>query len=361
MMLGPAGRGRSPRPRGRLVRAVAADRARRGGAVPARRRRLDAAAGRRAGTPASPPPPPARRRCSRWCCGTTSPTGRPIDARRRRPRRRRLLPVRLDHAAAWPSLLVALVTDDYLRREGLDGPEVYALLLVAATGGVVMGVGQRPDRDVPRPGDAVDRPLRAGRQLPPHGRSAGERPQVLRARRVLLGVLPLRHRPGLRRHRLDQPGTHRRDAQHTVPSSATTPAAGRPRPAARRASGSRSPPSPFHIWTPDVYQGAPTPVTVGSWRRRQGRRVRRAAAGVPGRAALLPRRLAPVVCVLAVLSMIVGSFLAVVQTDVKRMLAYSSINHAGFILVGVEAAHHAGEADTGSACRACWCTCSPTP
>ena len=51
---------------------------------------------------------------------------------------------------------------------------------------------------------------------------------------------------------------------------------------------------------------------------------------------------------LAVLSLVVGSVLAVVQTDVKRMLAYSSITHAGFILVGVEAAgHRAGEADSG--------------
>ena len=51
---------------------------------------------------------------------------------------------------------------------------------------------------------------------------------------------------------------------------------------------------------------------------------------------------------LAVLSLVVGSFIAVVQTDVKRMLAYSSISHAGFILVGVEAAgHRAGEVDSG--------------
>ncbi|MDG1695161.1 MAG: proton-conducting transporter membrane subunit, partial [Ilumatobacter sp.] len=56
----------------------------------------------------------------------------------------------------------------------------------------------------------------------------------------------------------------------------------------------------------------------------------------------------PVIWVLAVLSLLVGSFLAVVQTDVKRMLAYSSVTHAGFLLVGVEAAGHtAGELDPG--------------
>jgi len=57
----------------------------------------------------------------------------------------------------------------------------------------------------------------------------------------------------------------------------------------------------------------------------------------------------PVVWVLAVLSLVIGAVLAVVQGDVKRMLAYSSINHAGFILVGVEAAsHRAGESQLGS-------------
>ena len=56
----------------------------------------------------------------------------------------------------------------------------------------------------------------------------------------------------------------------------------------------------------------------------------------------------PVIWALALLSLVVGSFLAVVQTNVKRMLAYSSISHAGFILVGVEAAaHQAGEPDAG--------------
>jgi NADH-quinone oxidoreductase subunit N len=53
----------------------------------------------------------------------------------------------------------------------------------------------------------------------------------------------------------------------------------------------------------------------------------------------------PVVWVLAILSVVVGSVLAVVQTDVKRMLAYSSISHAGFILIGVEAAGHQGDVD----------------
>jgi len=104
---------------------------------------------------------------------------------------------------------------------------------------------------------------------------------------------------------------------------------------------------PFHTWTADVYQGAPTPVTalMGS--------VGKTAAFVAlirvFRVALSSRSddWRPVVVVLAVLTLVVGSVLAVVQTDVKRMLAYSSISHAGFILVGLVAAGHSASADAG--------------
>ncbi|MGA1542261.1 MAG: NADH-quinone oxidoreductase subunit N, partial [Ilumatobacteraceae bacterium] len=102
---------------------------------------------------------------------------------------------------------------------------------------------------------------------------------------------------------------------------------------------------PFHFWTPDVYQGAPTPATsfmasVGKF----------AAFATMLRVLLvaLPSRAddwRPVIWVMAIASVVIGSILAVVQTDVKRMLAYSSIGHAGFILIGVEAAGHAGDTD----------------
>jgi NADH-quinone oxidoreductase subunit N len=99
---------------------------------------------------------------------------------------------------------------------------------------------------------------------------------------------------------------------------------------------------PFHMWTPDVYQGAPTPVTG----------FMAAGAKAAGFAALLriffstfgPERLdwQPIVWALAVLTLLVGSVLAIVQTDIKRMLAYSSISHAGYILVGLQAATDQG-------------------
>jgi len=91
------------------------------------------------------------------------------------------------------------------------------------------------------------------------------------------------------------------------------------------------------MWTPDVYQGAPTPVTS----------FMSAATKAAGFAALIRifgvafplyrSDWRPAVWVLAVLSLIVGSVAAVIQTDVKRILAYSSIGHAGFILIGFQA------------------------
>ncbi|MGN6780496.1 MAG: NADH-quinone oxidoreductase subunit NuoN [Marmoricola sp.] len=93
--------------------------------------------------------------------------------------------------------------------------------------------------------------------------------------------------------------------------------------------------APFHAWTPDVYQGAPTAVTA----------FMAAATKVAAFGAML--RLfyvafggarwdwTPMMWVIAILTMAVGSVLALTQTDVKRLLAYSSIAHAGFILVGL--------------------------
>jgi NADH-quinone oxidoreductase subunit N len=95
---------------------------------------------------------------------------------------------------------------------------------------------------------------------------------------------------------------------------------------------------PFHVWTPDVYQGAPTPVTG----------FMAAAAKAAGFAALLRVLLSALptqatdwvvpVGALAILTLLVGSVVAVVQDDVKRMLAYSSISHAGYVLLGLWAA-----------------------
>ena len=94
---------------------------------------------------------------------------------------------------------------------------------------------------------------------------------------------------------------------------------------------------PFHFWTPDVYQGVAEPARGLHGLGREGRRLRRAPAGLRLGLPTVPADWQPIVYALAAVTLVVGAVLAVVQTDVKRMLAYSSISHAGFILVGVQA------------------------
>ena len=106
---------------------------------------------------------------------------------------------------------------------------------------------------------------------------------------------------------------------------------------------------PFHGWAPDVYEGAPTPVTAFM------------AVGVKAGAfagllrfftvAVLPAWdvWSNILIVLAVLTMVIGNVLALPQRNLKRMLAYSSIAHAGYLLLGVIAAGRQPEGNGGSA------------
>jgi NADH-quinone oxidoreductase subunit N len=104
--------------------------------------------------------------------------------------------------------------------------------------------------------------------------------------------------------------------------------------------------APFHSWTPDVYQGAPTPVTA----------FMSACTKVAAFAALIRVLYVgffvshwdwrPVIWAVAIASMVVGAIFGLTQTDVKRMLAYSAIAHAGFILVGTIALDRNGLGST---------------
>jgi NADH-quinone oxidoreductase subunit N len=100
--------------------------------------------------------------------------------------------------------------------------------------------------------------------------------------------------------------------------------------------------APFHMWTPDVYQGAPIPVTafmsVGTKAAAFAMIVRVFAGGLPH---LAPQWQAVLVFV-SVASMGVGNLGAIVQTSLKRLLAYSGIAQAGYILIGVIAGGQAG-------------------
>ncbi|HWK10594.1 MAG TPA: NADH-quinone oxidoreductase subunit N [Vicinamibacterales bacterium] len=101
---------------------------------------------------------------------------------------------------------------------------------------------------------------------------------------------------------------------------------------------------PFHMWTPDAYEGAPTIVTAF-----MSTGVKAAAFAAFVRVFLSPfeplqSQWIPVLSWIAGATMIVGTVVGVVQTNVKRMLAYSSIAHAGYLLLGVVSANSAGKA-----------------
>src|SRR6476620_4304418 len=101
---------------------------------------------------------------------------------------------------------------------------------------------------------------------------------------------------------------------------------------------------PFHMWTPDAYEGAPTIVTAF-----MSTSVKAAAFAAFARVFLSPleplkAQWIPMLSVIAALTMILGTVVGVVQTNVKRMLAYSSIGHAGYLLLGIVSANTTGKA-----------------
>ena len=104
---------------------------------------------------------------------------------------------------------------------------------------------------------------------------------------------------------------------------------------------------PFHMWVPDAYEGAATPVTtfmsVGIKAAAVAvlLRVLVGAFGDPASMGLYTGW-TPVIMLLAVITMVYGNLAALAQTSVKRMLAYSSVAHAGYILVGLAAVHEVG-------------------
>lgn len=260
-----------------------------------------------------------------------------------------------DKMALWVTITISvavflgsLLADDYLRREGLDGPEVYALFLLAAIGGIVMGSAN----------DLVV--LFLGLEI----------------LSIALYVLAASHRKRLQSQEsglkyfvlggfssaiflygiaLIYGGTGSTNFDRILAALAENVPAQQGDDAILLAGVAlllvglafKVAAVPFHFWTPDVYEGAPTPVTA----------FMASAAKAAAFAAMLRVLLQalpnfaddyrPVVWTLAVVTVIGGSVMAVVQTNVKRMLAFSSISHAGFMLIGVEAASHLGTDNDG--------------
>jgi NADH-quinone oxidoreductase subunit N len=238
--------------------------------------------------------------------------------------------------------LGALLADDYLRREALDGPELYVLMLLSGAGGLVMAMAN--DLIVVFLGIetlSIALYVMAGFHL----RRLESQESAIKyfvlgsfsSAFLLYGIALVYGATG---------STNFSEiagflADNLVVSNGLLLAGFA---LLLVGLGFKVAAVPFHLWTPDVYQGAPTPVTA----------FMASASKAAGFAALLRVFLStfelnrldwqPIMWVLAVLSLVVGSFLAIVQSDVKRMLAYSSIGHAGFILVGAQAASDRGVA-----------------
>ena len=233
-------------------------------------------------------------------------------------------------------ILAALLADDYLRREGIEGPELYVLLLLAASGGGIMASAN--DLIVLFIGLEI-LSLSAYVLAAIHARrvssqEAGMKYFVLgsfASAFLLYGIAMVYGATG---------STSLVDIQHYLSTTIITHdgmllvgiallLVG----FAFKVAG-----VPFHSWAPDVYQGSPSPISAF-----MASVVKVAAFAGLVRVislSLVAYRLEwrPVVFAIAALSLLVGSFSALVQTNVKRMLAYSSINHAGFLLVGIQAA-----------------------
>jgi NADH-quinone oxidoreductase subunit N len=237
-------------------------------------------------------------------------------------------------------VLAALLTDDYLRREGLEGVEPYVLLLLSAAGGVVMA--QANDLIVLFLGLEVLSiavyVLAAMHRRRVTSQEAGIKYFVLGAFSsafFLYGIALVYGGTGTTNlvEILDLFSTSVLTDDGLVLAGIALMLVGL---------GFKVAAVPFHFWTPDVYQGAPSPMVA--WMA-SGVKV----AGFAGLIRVLVLAFdayavdwQPMVYLLAVLTLLVGAVLAVIQTNVKRMMAYSSISHAGFVLVGVQVATEQG-------------------
>lgn len=239
-------------------------------------------------------------------------------------------------------VLGALLADDYLRREDLDGPELYVLMLLSASGAVIMGVAN--DLIVlflglevlsialyVLTGYHVRRSESQEGALKYFVLGSFSSAFLLYGIALVYGATGTTNLPGiseyLRGNLIVSDGVLLAGFAFLLVGLGFKIAA-----------------VPFHMWTPDVYQGAPTPITGFMAAASKAAAFAGLMRVFVGAFHLYVDDWRPIVWALAVLSMLAGSILAVVQVDVKRMLAYSSIAHAGYVLVGIEAGSGRGVA-----------------
>ena len=239
-------------------------------------------------------------------------------------------------------ILAALLANDYLRREGLDGPEFYVLIMLSASGGIIMASAN--DLIVLFLGleilSLAVYVLAAMHLRRVQSQEAGMKYFVLGAlsSAIFLYGIALTYGATGSTNLVDI----RQFLSTVVILDDALLLAGFA--LLLVGFGFKVAAAPFHSWMPDVYQGAPSPVVA----------FMASAVKVAAFAGLLRvfyvtfidyrTDWQPIVYALAIATLLVGSLLAIVQTDVKRMLAYSSVSHAGFLLVGVQAATPDGTA-----------------
>jgi NADH-quinone oxidoreductase subunit N len=250
-------------------------------------------------------------------------------------------------------ILAALIADGYLRRENLEGAEFYVLVLLSATGGVVMAMAN--DLIVIFLGLEI-LSIAAYVLTAMHLRRISSQEAALKyfvlgafsSAFFLYGIALVYGATGTTN--LSRIFAYSQGI--AVPGEIAVQQVVNGPPALLLAGfalllvgfGFKIAAVPFHSWAPDVYQGAPSASVVY-----MAAAVKAAAfAGLLRVFVVAFQTYAddwrPYVFALAVATLLVGSILAIVQTNVKRMLAYSSIAHAGYVLVGVDAASQAGVA-----------------
>ncbi len=237
--------------------------------------------------------------------------------------------------------LTILSAIHYVRQTHIHEGEFYALVLFATVGMILMAAANDLISIFSRSRDNVHRGLRADRHVAleqPLQRSGDE---ILSHGRLRHRFSALRHSLDLRCHRIDESEPDR--LVHAIEQPSDWPL--------YLVGGGflllvgfafKVGAVPFHFWVPDVYEGAPTPVTGFM-------SVAVKAAAFAAWARILLHKLSPLdsdwvfpLWIIAIGTMTLGNLLAITQTSVKRMLAYSSIAHAGYLLIAVVAGEEWG-------------------
>ena len=234
---------------------------------------------------------------------------------------------------AITGILTVLLSVDYLRRTGHDRPEFYILMLLSLSGMMLMGMANDLIL-IFLALELLSIPLyiMAGLAWPrPDSEESAMKYFVLGAFSSAIFVFGIALTYGAA-GTTSLPGIVAALGAGGIPLLAVAGAA-----LILTGFGFKIAAAPFHMWTPDVYEGAPTVVTafmsVGSKVGGFAALLRILLVALPA----LGETWTTAVAVLATLTLLVGNLLAIVQPNIKRMLGYSSIAHAGYILIAVAA------------------------